>query len=94
VQIPKASLVDDNATSRFALESLLMGATRGNEYERIIASPAREARRLDPTHERGRRRDAFAAAPERGPDQYHPTATSRNPDPATPSTPKEQGQCR
>jgi diguanylate cyclase (GGDEF)-like protein len=51
VQIPKVLLVNDDAASLFALESLLMGATWQNEYELLTAGSGHEALRQVLTHE-------------------------------------------
>jgi diguanylate cyclase (GGDEF)-like protein len=51
VQIPKVLLVNDDTASLFALESLLMGATRELEYELITAGSGHEALRQVLTHE-------------------------------------------
>jgi len=51
VQIPKVLLVNDDAASLFALESLLVGAMREHEYEVITATSGSEALRQVLTHE-------------------------------------------
>jgi diguanylate cyclase (GGDEF)-like protein len=51
VQIPKVLLVNDDAASLFALESLLVGPTRDSEYELITASSGHEALRQVLMHE-------------------------------------------
>ena len=51
VQIPKVLLVNDDAASLFALESLLMGPTREQDYELVTASSGNEALRKVLTHE-------------------------------------------
>ncbi|MES2319088.1 MAG: diguanylate cyclase [Pseudomonadota bacterium] len=49
--IPKVLLVNDNAASLFALESLLMGATYAQEYELLTATSGHEALRQVLIHE-------------------------------------------
>ena len=51
VQIPKVLLVNDDAASLFALESLLMGAGQEGEYELITATSGHEALRQVLKHE-------------------------------------------
>ncbi|MDP3673296.1 MAG: diguanylate cyclase [Telluria sp.] len=51
MQIPKVLLVNDDAASLFALESLLVGAMREHEYEVITATSGSEALRQVLTHE-------------------------------------------
>jgi diguanylate cyclase (GGDEF)-like protein len=51
VQLPKVLLVNDDAASLFALESLLMGPTRKHEYELLTATSGHEALRQVLTHE-------------------------------------------
>jgi diguanylate cyclase (GGDEF)-like protein len=51
VQIPKVLLVNDDAASLFALESLLLGATRASEYELVTATSGHEALRQVLSHE-------------------------------------------
>jgi diguanylate cyclase (GGDEF)-like protein len=51
VHIPKVLLVNDDAASLFALESVLMGAKGEHDYELITASSGHEALRQVLTHE-------------------------------------------
>ncbi len=51
MQIPKVLLVNDDAASLFALESLLMGPPRAQEYELMTASSGHEALRQVLNHE-------------------------------------------
>ncbi len=51
MQIPKVLLVNDDAASLFALESLLMGAPGAHEYELITATSGHEALRQVLMHE-------------------------------------------
>jgi diguanylate cyclase (GGDEF)-like protein len=51
VQIPKVLLVNDDQASLFALESLLAGPARDNEYELITATSGHEALRQVLMHE-------------------------------------------
>jgi diguanylate cyclase (GGDEF)-like protein len=51
VHTPKVLLVNDDAASLFALESLLMGATGAGDYELITAGSGHEALRQVLTHE-------------------------------------------
>jgi diguanylate cyclase (GGDEF)-like protein len=51
VQIPKVLLVNDDAASLFALESLLLGASGQHEYELVTASSGHEALRHVLNHE-------------------------------------------
>ena len=51
MQIPKVLLVNDDAASLFALESLLLGGAEAQEYELITASSGHEALRQVLKHE-------------------------------------------
>jgi diguanylate cyclase len=51
VQIPKVLLVNDDAASLFALESLLMGTPREHDYQLVTAGSGHEALRKVLTHE-------------------------------------------
>ena len=51
MQIPKVLLVNDDAASLFALESLLLGPGREQDYELITATSGHEALRQVLTHE-------------------------------------------
>ncbi len=51
MRIPKVLLVNDDAASLFALESLLLGTARANEFELITAASGHEALRQVLSHE-------------------------------------------
>ncbi|MEJ7806955.1 MAG: response regulator, partial [Telluria sp.] len=51
MDIPKVLLVNDNAASLLALESLLLGGAEASEYELITASSGHEALRHVLKHE-------------------------------------------
>jgi hypothetical protein len=82
VQIPKVLLVNDDAASLFALESPLMGAPGDPEYQLITAACGDQALRPVPA----------AQMPALLQDAVQATSasTSRKPDPATLSLPKNE----